>query len=167
MFRGGHDWREKVTGGWSISESSPFTPVTGGPRSIPPRTRSTATSATTDSRACVRITRAEPSAAPATTPSKPEATFQPRHCQYRHEQRSIQQQLLHVPNYSNAIADNSGQSAAAFIPPPGIGRNTFPGPGYRDLDMNLAKSFGLPDMRVVGENARIEIRANFSTHSTC
>jgi hypothetical protein len=66
-----------------------------------------------------------------------------------------------VPNYANAIADLPGQFATAFIPPPGIGRNSFPGPKYRDVDLNFAKSFGLPRIRVIGENARIEIKANF------
>jgi hypothetical protein len=66
-----------------------------------------------------------------------------------------------IPNYANAIADLPGQFATAFIPPPGIGRNSFPGPKYRDLDMNLAKSFGLPKMRVIGESAKIEVKANF------
>jgi Carboxypeptidase regulatory-like domain len=65
-----------------------------------------------------------------------------------------------IPNYANAIADNPGQIATAFIPPPGIGRNAFPGPNYRDIDLNLAKSFGLPNLRVLGDNARIEIKAN-------
>ena len=36
----------------------------------------------------------------------------------------------------------------------------FPGPGYRDVDLNLAKAFGLPNMRVLGENAKLEIKAN-------
>jgi hypothetical protein len=66
-----------------------------------------------------------------------------------------------VPNYANAIADNPGQSATAFIPPPGIGRNSIPGPDYRDFDMNLAKAFGLPRIPGIGENAKIEIQANF------
>lgn len=65
-----------------------------------------------------------------------------------------------VPDYSNAIADTPGQIASAFIPPPGIGRNSFPGPDYRDVDLNLAKAFGLPKMRVIGEGANIEIKAN-------
>ena len=42
-----------------------------------------------------------------------------------------------------------------------LGATLFPGPGYRDLDMNLAKAFGLPKMRVVGEGAKIEMKANF------
>jgi len=66
-----------------------------------------------------------------------------------------------VPNYANAIADNPGQFATAFIPPPGIGRNSMPGPNYRDLDGNLAKAFGLPRIPGIGEGAKIEIQANF------
>ncbi len=65
-----------------------------------------------------------------------------------------------VPDYTNAIADNAGQFATNFIPPPGIDRNSFPGPDYRDVDLNIAKSFGLPSMRVIGEGARFEIKAN-------
>ena len=44
---------------------------------------------------------------------------------------------------------------------PGIGRNQFTGPRYMDLDATLSKSFGFPHMRVLGENAKLEIRANF------
>jgi hypothetical protein len=44
---------------------------------------------------------------------------------------------------------------------PGIGRNQFTGPRYMDLDATLSKSFGFPHMRVLGENAKVEIRANF------
>ena len=33
-----------------------------------------------------------------------------------------------------------------------------PGPGYRDVDITLAKSFGLPNMRVLGEGAKFEFR---------
>lgn len=66
-----------------------------------------------------------------------------------------------VPNYYKAITDCAGQSTNIYIPPPGMDRNTFPGPGYRDVDVNLAKAFGLPNTRLLGENAKIEIRANF------
>lgn len=66
-----------------------------------------------------------------------------------------------VPNYADAITDLPGQSTTNFIPAPGMDRNVFPGPGYRDVDMNIAKAFGLPNMKVLGENAKIEIKANF------
>jgi hypothetical protein len=44
---------------------------------------------------------------------------------------------------------------------PGVGRNSFRGPGYFNLDATLSKSFGLPKMPVLGENAKFEFRANF------
>jgi hypothetical protein len=43
---------------------------------------------------------------------------------------------------------------------PGLGRNAFIGPRYSDLDLAATKAFGLPTMKVFGEGARIEIRAN-------
>lgn len=55
-----------------------------------------------------------------------------------------------------------GQVPLGPIPPaPGIARNSFRGPGYFDIDATLSKSFGLPRMRVLGENARLEFRVNF------
>jgi hypothetical protein len=45
-------------------------------------------------------------------------------------------------------------------PLPGVARNSFNGPNYRDLDGTLAKAFGFPKMAVLGENARFEIRAD-------
>jgi hypothetical protein len=65
-----------------------------------------------------------------------------------------------VPNYSNAIADNTGQVATAFIPPPGLDRNSMPGPDYRDVDITAAKAFGLPHIRGLGEGAQIEFKAD-------
>jgi hypothetical protein len=44
---------------------------------------------------------------------------------------------------------------------PGIARNSFRGPGYFDLDVTVAKSFGLPKMKVLGEGAGLEIKASF------
>ena len=43
---------------------------------------------------------------------------------------------------------------------PGIDRNAFIGPRYSDLDLALTKAFGLPNMKVIGEAGRIELRAN-------
>jgi carboxypeptidase family protein len=55
-----------------------------------------------------------------------------------------------------------GRVPLGAIPtPPGIGRNSFRGPGYFDIDASLSKSFGLPRMRVLGEGAKLEFRANF------
>lgn len=51
---------------------------------------------------------------------------------------------------------------ATFGPPqtPGVARNFLNGPNYRDLDATLTKSFGLPNTRVLGNNAVLEIRVD-------
>ncbi|MGB6599258.1 MAG: TonB-dependent receptor [Candidatus Acidiferrum sp.] len=43
-------------------------------------------------------------------------------------------------------------------PAPGVARNSLNLPGYKSVDMTLAKSFGLPRVPVLGENAKIELR---------
>jgi hypothetical protein len=65
-----------------------------------------------------------------------------------------------VPNYTAAITDNPGQATSTYVPAPGIDRNSFPGPDYRNVDMTISKAFGLPNMRILGENAKIEVKAN-------
>jgi hypothetical protein len=53
----------------------------------------------------------------------------------------------------------SGTAAGTAVPPPpGVRRNSLNLPGYRDLDLTLAKAFGFPHMPVLGENSRLEIR---------
>ena len=41
---------------------------------------------------------------------------------------------------------------------PGIDRNSLNGPGYKDVDLTLLKAFGIPNNRVLGEGARVELR---------
>jgi hypothetical protein len=41
---------------------------------------------------------------------------------------------------------------------PGIGRNSFRGPRYQDIDLSILKEFGLPTMKLVGEGAKIQLR---------
>ncbi|MGA7524046.1 MAG: carboxypeptidase regulatory-like domain-containing protein [Acidobacteriaceae bacterium] len=45
-------------------------------------------------------------------------------------------------------------------PAPGIHRNSLTGPDYNDLDGSLAKDFGLPNNRILGEHAVFEVRAD-------
>jgi hypothetical protein len=42
--------------------------------------------------------------------------------------------------------------------PPGIGRNSFRGPRYQDIDVSIAKQFGLSNTKLLGEGAKIELR---------
>jgi Carboxypeptidase regulatory-like domain len=51
-----------------------------------------------------------------------------------------------------------GTTYGNAVPQVGLARNSFNGPGYKDLDMTLAKGFGLPNTRVLGENAKFELR---------
>ncbi len=63
-----------------------------------------------------------------------------------------------------------GGGLTYFVPPPpgsftspprpGVGRNSFRGPGYFSIDMTAIKRFRLPSMAFLGENAGVEIRAN-------
>lgn len=53
----------------------------------------------------------------------------------------------------------SGTSSGTALPQgPGVQRNSLNLPGYKDLDLTLAKGFGFPNTRVLGENARLEFR---------
>lgn len=42
--------------------------------------------------------------------------------------------------------------------PPGVRRNSLNGPGYRSVDMTISKGFGLPNNKVLGESAKLELR---------
>ena len=48
-----------------------------------------------------------------------------------------------------------------FANPPAIGRNTFRGPKYFNVDMSFVKSFGLPEFGWLDENASLDLRFNF------
>jgi len=45
-------------------------------------------------------------------------------------------------------------------PSPGVHRNSFNLPGYKGVDVTLAKAFGLPKAPVLGESARVELRVD-------
>jgi len=80
------------------------------------------------------------------------------------------------PNLNYPLGGTAYFAAPAFPPPytcspttpsicqfgsalPQVARRNFlTGPGYRDVDMTLAKSFGLPHAPVLGENAKLELR---------
>lgn len=74
---------------------------------------------------------------------------------------TFKQPLSYFPNGPNTYFTPPALSAAGVPPPPGVGRNSFRGPGYSSVDFTLAKAFGLPRTSVFGEAAALEIRANF------
>jgi hypothetical protein len=73
---------------------------------------------------------------------------------------SYSNKYFSVPDYSTALGGTTFPGAAASLPPPpGVARNSFDGPGYRNVDMTVSKAFGLPTLPVLRENAKVEIRA--------
>ncbi len=60
-----------------------------------------------------------------------------------------------APTYTAYSGTDSG---TALPQSPGVGRNSLNMPGYKSVDMTLAKSFGFPNMPVLGENAKLEFR---------
>jgi hypothetical protein len=73
-------------------------------------------------------------------------------------------QYFSTPNLQSAMtwANPAGFPAVNVAPPPapGFARNSFNGPGYRDVDASLSKTFGLPRMPVLGSSAGFEIGVN-------
>jgi Carboxypeptidase regulatory-like domain len=80
-------------------------------------------------------------------------------------------------NYMTGTNPNFGGNATAYFtaptytagpafpatvagPAPGIHRDSLTGPDYNDLDGSLAKDFGLPSNRILGEHAAFEVRAD-------
>ena len=59
-------------------------------------------------------------------------------------------------SWNNSVAP----TPTALPGTPGVVRNAFIGPRYTDIDFAATKAFGLPTMKVLGEDGRIEIRAN-------
>jgi len=58
------------------------------------------------------------------------------------------------PSYTAYGGTNYGNA----LPQVGLQRNSFNGPDYRDVDLTLAKGFGLPNNKVLGENSKFEVR---------
>jgi hypothetical protein len=62
--------------------------------------------------------------------------------------------------FSGTIRTDSQGRPNFELNPPAIGRNSFRGPKYFNVDMSFAKRFGLPDFGVLGENPNLELRVN-------
>lgn len=63
-----------------------------------------------------------------------------------------------MPTYTPVTAPFPAEFAAPSAP--GVARNSFNGPRYRDLDATITKDFGLPNNKILGENAVFELRVD-------
>jgi hypothetical protein len=149
LFRSRTDWAGKLLGGWQINgilsahTGFPWTPTTCVIQSVP-------------------ITNAFN-----ICPTRPTALLQ-------QPGRDTSNSVFLVPDSNFPGIVHSGNCDPKNGPlgglpyfdichpgTPGIGRNSFRGPNYFGLDFSVMKQFGLPSMKVVGENAKIELRGNF------
>lgn len=63
-----------------------------------------------------------------------------------------------IPTYALGPAFPNSAGVAAPLPQnPGIGRNSLPGPHYKDVDATVSKTFGMPRLR---EGAGLTVRAD-------
>lgn len=157
IFRGANSWMEKVAGGWSLSgilnwhTGFPWTPIFNN---INGHTT------------CDLIYIGGACAPGSTGNLRPASYAGGAGSSYNND--TFMKQGGNFPNggpaYFTAPAFTPGPAFPNVGPlpgVPGVGRNSFRGPRYLDVDATLSKAFGLPKMRVIGENAKIEFRANF------
>lgn len=149
IFRGSHGWIEKIAGGWSLSgilnihSGFPWTPIysntqgdlyfqgSGGDYSK------------------LRPTHYLGGAGSNTgnTAFKTGSNYSQGALSY-----------FTVPAFTTAPAF-PGRGTLPELP--GVARNSLNGPNYRDVDATLTKAFGLPNTKILGENAKFEIRGDF------
>jgi hypothetical protein len=160
IFHGNQSWMEKIAGGWSVSgilnahTGFPWTPVYFVPDAL--YAGSSGAGGTGALRPVAyaggfnpdfRSSAANPNGGSAFFTAPTVTAGPPFACLF--------------PNPPAGTCP-TGQVPLGPVPSaPGVGRNSFRGPGYFDVDATLSKSFGLPRAPVLGENARIEFRANF------
>ena len=170
IFKGSHDWREKALGGWSISgilnahTGFPWTPQYG----LGEVDNGFEPVFNFGTNTC------GPSCDAGSGAILPAAYLGGFHADFHGNSNATGDAFFTPPNmqpgtlfeclFVTAATANcpAGKQGFGGLPsPPGIARNSFTGPGYFDIDAQLSKSFGLPNMKLIGENGKIEVRANF------
>jgi hypothetical protein len=161
IFRGQNNWMEKAVGGWSLGGIATFhsgfgwTPVFNvGPNSL-------------YCYGCYQYTNLRPTYLGGGGKNTSNKAFEtgsnfptPGTVNTGASNDQFSDSYFTVANYDSAISTSFGEVPTGYIPAPGVIRNSFPGPGYRDVDLNIGKAFGFPNTRVLGENARLEFKAN-------
>jgi hypothetical protein len=149
FFRDKSRWTGKILGGWQINgimtwhTGFPWTPVTGQLNSVPVVNAAT-----------INPTR------PTALLSQPNGDT---------SNTAFITPLANFPglvqNFNCKPANGPLQGEPYFdichTGPPGIGRNSFRGPHYFNIDLSIAKQFALPSNKFLGEGANIELRGNF------
>jgi hypothetical protein len=154
FFHGSHSWAEKIAGGWSLSgifnwhSGFPWSPFV-----------STNTAGNLYCAQC-GYTQLYPAAylGGAGQSTSNDSFEQPHSSNFPlTATQGNANAYFSTPTYTtyNCTPACSGTSLPQA---PGVHRNSLTLPGYKDVDLTLAKGFGLPKMPVLGENARFELR---------
>lgn len=158
FFHGGHAWVEKVAGGWSLSgilnlhTGFPWNPVvsvaggslycsTCGYSQLLPAAYLGGAGHDTSNAAY----KSGPQVGNGKNKNFPQAATDGNALAY-----------FSSPAYK--VAPNFPATGAPIPQAPGVARNSLTGPGYKDVDMTLTKTFGLPKIPALGENAGFEFR---------
>jgi len=140
IFRGRHNWLEKVAGGWTLS----------GIASIHSGFPWTPTYSNTGSNVVY--------------PNSGYGTLRPGAysggATEDFSNDSFKRPNGNFPNGALSYFTVPVWSSNGIPPAPGVDRNSFRGPRYFGLDATLSKSFGLPKAPVLGESARLTLVAN-------
>lgn len=144
FFRGSHSWLEKIVGGWTLSgifnihSGFPWTPMVnvqgGNSYCSTCGYGSLFPSAYLGGAGTSTNTNAFKTVANSNFPNGGASYFSP---------------TTYTPFLGTSLP-----------PSPAVHRNSLNLPGYKDLDVTLAKAFGLPKAPVLGENANIELRVD-------
>jgi hypothetical protein len=134
FFRG-NSFASKAFGGWRISgiltkrTGFPFTPIVGGCTSTP--------------------------GGPSLCPVRPQGYTGPSDIDTSNDA------FINGTNFPGGGAPFFVvfKQADGTVAPPGIGRNSFRGPNYFNVDFSLVKETRMP--KILGEGANLELRANF------
>ncbi|HXN24633.1 MAG TPA: TonB-dependent receptor [Candidatus Dormibacteraeota bacterium] len=139
IFKGSHSWLEMVAGGWTLSgilnthSGFPWTPTYN-----------------------TRVDLVYPNSGYRNL--RPGQYLGGAGSEYSNA--TFQRPNGNFPNGALAYFTLPAFSTTAIPPAAGVGRNSFRGPRYFGLDMTLAKAFGLPNMKILGEHAKLNLQVN-------
>lgn len=158
FFHGGHQWAERLVGGWSLSgifnlhSGFPWNPVLPIPGSL-----YCSTCPYTQLLPAAYLGGAGHSTSNAAFKSGP-GVASGVNKNFPLAASSSGEAYFAAPTYTLGPAFPA--TGGALPQSPGIARNSLTGPGYKDLDATVSKDFGLPRIRGLGENADFQIRAD-------